>query len=228
MADCESAQMIIHQKKATKDSRNSSLIVSMWPWNILYRSRCSASPYKCSYPILQQDVVKQTAGLYNLRFFVWIPFKFGCWWKYLEFICSKQKWWQPCLQRTGYWNSKKDFLQRLQDLHSFTGIWCHKSLGCDLCPKQLESNTGKSEEEFKDRKCHISDGINEIEGYTGKDIFEEEIGSKYLVKGIDAKQRTFLNQIKHRQFLQELSKTPMKASDANCWYLSLASVHLSA
>ena len=69
---------------------------------------------------------------------------------------------------------------------------------------------GKSEEEFTDIECHISDGINmgtienDIKGYTGKDIFDEEIDSKYLVKGIDAKQRTFLNQIKHRKLLQVL------------------------
>ena len=43
--------------------------------------------------------------------------------------------------------------------------------------------------------------------------FEEEVDEKHSVKGIEAKERTFLNQINQRKILQNLSKTSMKIND---------------
>ena len=225
MADCESTKMIIHHSKATKDSRNSSLVV-------LYRTtrKCDHKKFYTG----ADDQLLRVSAVVQSSSKMWLnrPLHFITYDFLFEYHSS--------LVAGG--NTQNSFVQSKNDVNLvYRGqdieiprrtfgkgyeIFIHsldydakKAWGCDLCPKQLDSNMGKSEEEFTDIECHISDGINmgtienDIKGYTGKDIFDEEIDSKYLVKGIDAKQRTFLNQIKHRKLLQDLSKTQMKASD---------------
>ena len=89
---------------------------------------------------------------------------------------------------------------------------------CNNCPKQIQ--TGEREENFEAVECHVSDGINmgtienDIKGFTDRNIFEEEVDKSVgPVKGIEAKERTFLNMIKHRKILKNLPVSSCQTSD---------------
>ena len=92
--------------------------------------------------------------------------------------------------------------------------------GCDSCPKPLSSSSSKREAEFADIECHISDGINmgtienDIKGFAGKEIFEEEVDSTKIVKGIEAKDRTLVNNVKQRKILQNMLSSHLKNTRA--------------
>ena len=52
-----------------------------------------------------------------------------------------------------------------------------------------------------------------MKGYTGQDIFEDEVDRTVIVKGIEANERTFVDKIKPRQILQTLCSSAMKCED---------------
>ena len=90
--------------------------------------------------------------------------------------------------------------------------------GCDLCPKPLDIKSGMKEEDFDDIECHISDGINmgtienDIKGVTEKEIFEQQKDESRIVKGIEAKDRTLINNAKHRKIVHNLCLSAMSSA----------------
>ena len=82
-------------------------------------------------------------------------------------------------------------------------------------------------------ECHISDGINmgtienDMKGYTKEEVFKEEIDDSHVVTGIDARERTFVNEIKQRTILQCLIKSSMKSKDIKSSLAKLKKVKVS-
>ena len=94
-----------------------------------------------------------------------------------------------------------------------------KAWSCDLCPKELDINQKSNEVDYDEVEVHVSDGIdmgtiqNTIKGFVGNEIFQENKVKNIVVKGIEAKERTFLNQQYQRDILVHLTSSQMKSND---------------
>ena len=224
MGNCESTNMIIHHSNATKDSRNSSLIVLFRralgcncvknylgkEHNLLRISGISGrgtqqqnhSLHFISYDFLFEYHASLMAGGTTQNSFVQSKNDMN------YIVRGQENRIPPWIFRKGY----EIFIHAL--VYEKDKAW-----NCTDCPKPILTGSKEKEEAFEDVEVHISDGINmgtlenDIKGFTEKDIFEEEKDESVVVKGIEAKDRTFLNTIKQRNILKDLGNSEMKESD---------------
>ena len=238
--NCESTKTYIHHSKTTKDSRNSSLLA-------LFRttSKCSCKKFYLGTEdklLRVSAVVQNTTGHRSSD----SPLHFISYDLLFEYHASlvaggtTQHSFVQCKNDTNiiYRGQENEITRRIfckgYEIFIHSLVYDKKQAwGCDLCPKQLDPKCGKFEEDFETIECHVSDGINmgtienDIKGYTEKDIFEEEKDDSLTVKGIEAKERTYLDKIKHRKIVQVLSKSSMKHSDVQEAILKLKSCRKS-
>ena len=224
LGDCESTNVQIHHSKATSDSRNSSLLA-------LYRktSQCNCTEF---YNGSQDKLIRVSATNPNLnRRSADIPLHFVSYdflFEYhtsviaggttqISFLQGKNdvnlviRGQETEIPRYVFRKANKIFIHSLN--YDKETAW-----GCNSCPKPLNKKSSKREEDFENVECHISDGINmgtienEIKGFANREIFDEEVDDK-IVKGIEAKERTLVNNIKPRKILQNLCSSGMLPSD---------------
>ena len=224
LGNCESTKMIIHHSKSTKDSRNSSLIV-------LFRGTLKCD-HKKHYLGTEDKLLRVSAIADSGHRSFDSPLHFIAYDFLFEYHSSLIS---GGTTQNSFVQSKNDInlMIRGQDNEISRGIFRkgyeifihslkynnEQAWGCELCPKPIDLNAKKCEEDFDEIEVHVSDGINmgtlenDIKGYTDKDIFEEEKNDSVIVKGIEAKERTFLNTIKHRNILKDLYDSEMRKSD---------------
>ena len=225
LGNVESTNVHIHHSKQTKDSRNSTLV-------LLYRttSKCSCRKHYTGEEdkLLRISAVATTA---NRKTGSGSPIQFISYDFLFEYNASLMS---GGTTQFAFVQSKNDVnvIYRGHDielpeksLRKGYEIFIHslnynkeEAWDCKKCPDQLKP--GESEEQFDEIECHISDGINmgtienDIKGFTDKDTFEEEIDtSAGAVKGIEAKERTYIKTAKHRNILKSLSTSSCNITD---------------
>ena len=219
LGNCESTKMIIHHSKTTKDSRNSTLIV-------LFRGTLKCAHRK--YYLGTQDKLLRVSGIADSGrpsdsplHFISFDFLF----EYHASLISGGTTQHAFIQSKNDINivirgQENEITNRV--FRKGYEIFIHSlkydkkdAWGCDDCPKPLINNKKQREEDFDDVEVHVSDGINmgtlenDLKGHTNTNIFDEEKNEDNIVKGIEAKHRTFLPTIKQRKILSDLSKTEM-------------------
>ena len=79
---------------------------------------------------------------------------------------------------------------------------------CLLCPQEIEGN--EIEDDFSEYEIHIGDAIsmgngeNEVKGIPHGKLFTEDKSGRKNVKGVEAKQRTFISEVDQRKIIENL------------------------
>ena len=101
-------------------------------------------------------------------------------------------------------------LQKAFEIFIHALIFPEKSNFCWECPQKLED--GENEDDYKDIEVSVVDGIqmgcqtNDAKGNLPREYFDEETDGDELVKGVEAKDRTFLKSKKIRDVIALLIK----------------------
>ena len=221
LGNCESTKAVIHHSKSTKDSRNSTLIV-------LYRvtGKCTCRKYYLG----KEDKLLRVSGIAGHSRDT--PLHFVSYDILFEYLASlntgghTQNAFVQC-------KNEVNMLVRGEKIEIPRQIFCkafeifihalkydvEMAWDCIMCPKVLDTIKGMKEQDYNEDEVHISDGINmgtienDVKGYTGQDIFEDEVDTTVVVKGIEANERTFVDKIKPRKILQTLCSSAMKCED---------------
>ena len=225
LGNCESSPVYIHHSRVTKDSRNSTLMALY-----LKTLKCNCKKYYTG----AEDKLLRVSGITHSRtkrahdmplHFISYDVLFEYHSSVISggnaqnsFVTSKNelnlvfRGNDASISRRIFQKGYEIFMHSLK--YNVDEAW-----SCDLCHKELDTKQDKREVDFEAVEVHISDGIgmgtiqNTIKGFVSEDIFKEEKVENIVIKGIEAKERTFINQNKQRTILSKLSSSNMSSTD---------------